>query len=43
MTAARWDELAQQLQSLGVIPDSSGAGAFEDLFAAPAAAASQAR
>jgi len=43
MTAARWDELAQQLQSLGVITDASGAGAFEDLFAATAAAAPQAR
>ena len=32
MTAARWDELAQQLQSIGVIPDASAAGAYEDLF-----------
>jgi len=32
MTAARWDELAQQLQSIGVIPDASVEGAFEDLF-----------
>ena len=34
MTAARWDELALQLHSVGVIPDASADGAFEDLFGA---------
>jgi NitT/TauT family transport system substrate-binding protein len=42
MTATRWQELAQQLQSAGVIPDASGAGAFEDLLAAPTPAAADA-
>ena len=39
MTASRWSELAQQLQSIGVIPDASSDGAFEDLFAASASSA----
>ena len=34
MTAARWSELAQQLHSIGVIPDASAEGAFEELFGA---------
>ena len=35
MTQSRWDELAEQLHSIGVISDASAAGAFEDLFAGP--------
>jgi NitT/TauT family transport system substrate-binding protein len=34
MTQARWDELAQQLHSIGVIADASAAGAFDDLLGA---------